>query len=128
MKRALVTGANRGIGWVVAKGLIAAGLEVYLGARKAAEGQRVASEIGATPITLNVADPHSIDQAAQDLGTLDVLVNNAGILGSGGVLDSVAEYDAAMTTMVRGPFLLMHHFVPRMIAQGYGRVVNVTSG
>lgn len=128
MKRALVTGANRGIGLAIAGGLAAQGFEVLLGARDPAAGERAASKIGATALTLDVADPDSIAHAVEQAGPVDVLVNNAGILGSGKLLDDPADFAASMAVMVHGPYLLMHHLTPHMVAQGYGRVVNVSSG
>lgn len=128
MKRALVTGANRGIGLAIAKGLVAEGLDVIVGARSAEGGTAAAQEIGATSVVLDVADAKSIEAAVASVGPVDVLVNNAGILGSGAVLDDPAEFNASMAVMVHGPYLLMHHLTPRMVRQGYGRVVNVSSG
>ena len=128
MRRALVTGANRGIGAAIAQGLAAQGLEVIVGSRDLAAGQTIANQIGAQAIALDVSDPASIAQAVADAGPIDVLVNNAGILGQGSVLDDPVEFSASMDVMVRGPYLLMHHLVPHMRAQNYGRIVNLSSG
>lgn len=128
MKRALVTGANRGIGLAIAKGLVAEGLDVIAGARSTEAGTAAAQEIGARSVVLDVADATSIEAAVTSVGPVDVLVNNAGILGSGAVLDDPAEFEASMAVMVHGPYLLMHHLTPHMVLQGYGRVVNVSSG
>lgn len=128
MRRALVTGANRGIGAAIAQGLAAQGLEVIVGSRDLAAGQTIANQIGAQAIALDVSDPASITQAVEDAGPIDVLVNNAGILGQGSVLDDPVEFSASMDVMVRGPYLLMHHLVPHMRAQNYGRIVNLSSG
>lgn len=128
MRRALVTGANRGIGAAIAQGLAAQGLEVIVGSRDLAAGQTIANQIGAQAIALDVSDPANIAQAVADAGPIDVLVNNAGILGQGSVLDDPVEFSASMDVMVRGPYLLMHHLVPHMRAQNYGRIVNLSSG
>ena len=56
------------------------------------------------------------------------MVNNAGVLGSGAVLDDPAEFSMSIAFMVAGPYLLMHHLVPGMRDHGYGRVVNLSSG
>ena len=128
MRRALVTGANRGIGAAIAQGLAALGLEVIVGSRDLAAGQTIANQIGAQAIALDVSDPANIAQAVADAGPIDVLVNNAGILGQGSVLDDPVEFSASMDVMVRGPYLLMHHLVPHMQAQNYGRIVNLSSG
>lgn len=128
MKRALVTGANRGIGYAIAMGLKEHGLDVLLGARDLSAGRRAAKEIGATALELDVADPESITAAVNGAGTVDVLVNNAGILGSGNILDDPEDFAASMAVMVQGPYLLMHHLTPNMVSRGYGRIVNVSSG
>ena len=128
MRRALVTGANRGIGAAIAQGLAAQGLEVIVGSRDLAAGQTIANQIGAQAIALDVSDPANIAQAVADAGPIDVLVNNAGILGQGSVLDDPVEFSASMDVMVRGPYLLMHNLVPHMRAQNYGRIVNLSSG
>lgn len=132
MKRALVTGGNRGIGFAIAKGLIAAGLEVVVGARNPQSGETAAAALGAAAsfVELDVADSNSIDEAMAQLAQspIDVLVNNAGVLRSSELLEDVDGFDEAMAVMVRGPFLLMHHVVPHMVSRGYGRVVNVSSG
>ncbi len=128
MRRALVTGANRGIGLAIARGLVAAGHEVLLGARDLGAGQDAARQIGAVALELDVADPASIARAVAKAGPVDVLVNNAGILREGPLLEDPEGFEQAMAVMVHGPFQLMHHLVPGMTARGFGRVVNVSSG
>ncbi|TBW54648.1 SDR family NAD(P)-dependent oxidoreductase [Marinobacter halodurans] len=128
MKRTLVTGANRGIGLAIAKGLVEEGHEVLLGARNLEAGEAIARRVGATALQLDVADPVSITRAVEQAGRVDILVNNAGVLGSGRILDDPQEFEASMAVMVQGPYLLMHHLIPHMVAQGFGRVVNVSSG
>lgn len=128
MKRALVTGANRGIGLAIAQGLVNRGHDVLLGARDLAAGKKAAGRIGAAAVELDVADAASVLRAVDEAGPVDVLVNNAGVLGSGGVLDDRDGFAESMAVMVHGPWLLMHHLTPQMVARGYGRVVNVSSG
>ncbi|KIC46423.1 20-beta-hydroxysteroid dehydrogenase [Ruegeria sp. ANG-S4] len=128
MKRALITGANRGIGLAIARGLSDKGCDVLLGSRDLAAGERVASEIGAQAIELDVSNPASIQRAVKDAGPVDILVNNAGILGSGNLLSDPDDFESSLAVMVRGPYLLMHYLTPNMVAQGFGRVVNVSSG
>src|ERR1700681_2284838 len=82
---ALVSGANQGVGFQVAKELVAHGHIVLVGSRDAGRGEAAASEIGpgAIALQLDVTDPESIAHAAEriraDFGYLDLLVNNAAI-------------------------------------------------
>lgn len=126
-RRALVSGANRGIGYAIAKGLTDKGLDVWLGARDLAAGEAVAAEIGATAVQLDVADPASVRAAVQTIGAVDVLVNNAGVMGCQPVLEDADAFRNAISVMVEGPYLLMHLLAPEMAAAGYGRIVNVSS-
>ncbi len=128
MKRALVTGSNRGIGLAIAKQLTEKNIEVIIGSRSLTAGEKAAKSIGASAVELDVTQPDSIKAAVEQMGQIDILINNAGTLGSGDVLRDPVEFNTAMTTMVHGPFHLMHHLVPGMNARKYGRVVNVSSG
>ena len=128
MRRALVTGGNRGIGLAIAERLKNAGLDVRVGARDLEAERAAATQIGATVLHLDVADADSIEAAAKEAGHVDVLLNNAGILGSGNLLDDPEGFAASMANMVHGRYLLMHHQTPHMVLSGYGRVVNVSSG
>ncbi len=128
MKRAFVTGGNRGIGLAIAKELADQGHEVLIGVRDLAGGEAAARKMGASAVELDLTDPASIARAADQLGGVDILINNAGVLGSGRLLDDPQDFADSMAVMVHGPYLLMHHLTPHMVAQGYGRVVNVSSG
>lgn len=80
---ALVTGANQGVGYQVAKALVQSGATVYLGSRDPKRGEIAAGELGAIPIQIDITDGASIAAAAERIrgerGRLDLLVNNAGI-------------------------------------------------
>ena len=128
MRRALVSGANRGIGKAIAEGLVGKGYEVLVGSRDLSAGETAAKAMGATALQLDVTDPGSIARAVALAGPVDVLVNNAGVLNTGAVLDDPDDFDRSMAVMVRGPFLLMHHVTPGMVERSYGRVVNISSG
>ncbi|MER5540750.1 SDR family NAD(P)-dependent oxidoreductase [Streptomyces mirabilis] len=83
----LITGANKGIGFETARQLLAAGHVVYLGARDVERGQQAAAALDARFVQLDVTDDASVLSALAAIdaaeGRLDVLVNNAGILGDG---------------------------------------------
>lgn len=128
MKRALVTGANRGIGLEIARGLAARGIDVIAGARDTAAAEKAAAEIGAGPVQLDVSDSKSIDQAVREAGPFDILVNNAGVLFHEPMIGSPEHYAESMTVMVDGPYRLIHACAPHMVRSGYGRIVNLSSG
>lgn len=87
MKTALVTGANKGIGFETAKILAQKGFFVYLGSRTLEKGHEAVASLKAegldnvAAIKLDVTDQTSVNAARQQINTLDVLVNNAGISG-----------------------------------------------
>src|ERR1700744_4249799 len=91
MKKALITGANKSIGYETARQLAAKGYYIYLGSRDAAKGVEAVKQLNAAgitkveAITIDVTNDASIAQARQALGTkidsLDGLINNAGISG-----------------------------------------------
>ena len=124
-RRALVTGGNRGIGKAIAEGLVAAGCDVLIGVRDLASGQRVADEIGATAVHLDLA---SLADVPTEAAEVDVLVNNAGILFEDPLFSDAARFDENIDVMVRAPYRLMRAAMPHMAAQGYGRIVNISSG
>jgi NAD(P)-dependent dehydrogenase (short-subunit alcohol dehydrogenase family) len=137
-RTALVTGANRGIGLEVCRQLGRQGVKVFLTARDAAAGEEAASQLRQEGmevhfLPMNVARRESVQEAATTLAQrgvqVDVLVNNAGILGERGVLDSPAEeWVETLDINFFGALWTSTAFVPAMVRAGYGRVVNVSSG
>ena len=89
MTVSLITGANKGIGFETARQLVALGHRVYVGARDTERGEKAAAELGARFVQLDVTDDASVRAALATVdaaeGRLDVLVNNAGLLGAGPV-------------------------------------------
>ena len=81
----LITGGNRGLGHEIARRLVQAGQTVWIGARDAENGRKAADRLGADFVQLDVTDDASVDAAVKTLrarvGHLDILINNAGILG-----------------------------------------------
>jgi NAD(P)-dependent dehydrogenase (short-subunit alcohol dehydrogenase family) len=137
-RTALVTGANRGIGFEVCRQLAGKGLRVILTARDGAKADAAAATLGAAgdviAATLDVSDERSVRGLASDLSRrrlhVDVLVNNAAVLvgESTGVLETaVDDLRATFATNLFGVVSVCQAFVPGMIARGYGRVVNVSS-
>ncbi|MEE2524860.1 SDR family NAD(P)-dependent oxidoreductase [Hyphobacterium sp. HN65] len=126
-KTALVTGANRGIGLAIARGLSAAGLDVIVGARKFEDAQAAAETFGARAVQLDVSNEDSIEAALAEAGPIDVLVNNAGVLSQDPVLENPEAFDQAIAVMLKGPYELIRRLAPGMVERGYGRIVNLSS-
>jgi 3-oxoacyl-[acyl-carrier protein] reductase len=131
-KACIVTGATRGIGLATASLLRAEGARVLLVARDADAAARVAKELDAEFVVADVtvaADAERIvDACAERLGTVDVLVNNAGT-SFVKPLDELTDEDwqGQWELNVMGPMRLMRAAAPRMAAAGGGRIVNVCS-
>ncbi|GHH27625.1 SDR family NAD(P)-dependent oxidoreductase [Lentzea cavernae] len=89
MTTTLITGANKGIGYETARQLLELGHVVYVGARDVERGEKAAAELGARFVQLDVTDDASVAKALAtieaEVGHLDVLVNNAGVLAAGTV-------------------------------------------
>lgn len=126
----LITGANKGLGFETARQLIAAGHQVWIGARDPSRGERAAGELGARFVQLDVTDDASVAAAAHRVGELDVLVNNAAIGGERtDPGQTTAEHMRLVyETNVFGPVRVLHAFLPLLQKSGQPVVVNVSSG
>jgi len=136
-KRALVTGASRGIGAEIAIVLADAGADVGIVGRDAegldATRQAVVKK-GRRCVAIQ-ADLGTIDgpriagiRALECFGTVDILVNNAGIFYRQSILETTAEqWDETQSTNLRAPFLLAQVVAPGMINQKCGKIINVSS-
>lgn len=126
-RRALVTGANRGIGRAVAAELAERGAAVIVAGRDERAAAEAAREIGAQAVALDVRDPASVERAREAAGPVDVLVNNAALLDEGD--DPLGDHvEALIDTNLLGAWRACRAFVPGMRDRGWGRVVNVSSG
>jgi 3-oxoacyl-[acyl-carrier protein] reductase len=136
----VVTGAGRGIGRDIATALAAEGMDLMLLARTGEHVRRLAEELSrehgtkAFPAAIDVADAAAVDRvvmhAEQQLGTVDLLVNNAGRIETEQVPfweGDVEQMWGVLETNLRGPMLLTRALLPPMVGRGHGRIVNVTS-
>jgi NAD(P)-dependent dehydrogenase (short-subunit alcohol dehydrogenase family) len=130
----LITGGTKGIGYETARRLIAAGHAVWIGARDTQRGRRAAEALGASFVQLDVTDDASVaaavDTVRDQAGRLDVLVNNAGILGDVTSPEDMAvdQIRAVYETNVFGVVRVTNAFLPLLRRATHPSVVNVTSG
>ncbi|MEW5861762.1 MAG: SDR family oxidoreductase [Cyanobacteriota bacterium] len=143
-KVAIVTGANRGLGFETCRQLAKRDIQVILTSRDEAKGKAAVEKLQAEGLDvvshpLDVTSAESIEHLAQfirnQFGRLDILVNNAGIardpLGDpeGSIFNTkVSTIRETMETNLHGPLLLCQALIPLMKEHHYGRVVNVSSG
>lgn len=133
-RRVLVTGSARGLGESFARALVAAGARVVISDVLHERGQALAAELAMPYVPMDLMDPEAIragvDAAAQALGGLDGLINNAAITNSGGkdMADiSVDTWDRVMQVNVRGTWLVTAAARAHLATSGSGRVVNLAS-
>ena len=137
---ALVTGANKGIGFETVSRLAAAGWTVWLGSREAGRGRDAVAKVEAEGydgevklLVLDVTDDASVTAAVQTVaadGRLDVLVNNAGVAGGFTAPEDVvpADFLPVYGVNMLGPVRMTHAFLPLLRASDHPRIVNVSSG
>ncbi len=136
----LITGANKGIGFEVARQLAGRGMRVLLGSRDQGRGQSAVDTLHSQglkdvePIVIDVTSPESIEKAAADIterfGVLDVLINNAGIFLSYDApsASTPAELRSTFDTNFFGAIAVAQAFLPLLRKSSHGRIVNVSSG
>ncbi len=140
---ALVTGANRGIGLEVARGLARQGFLTVIGARDLAKGQAAADAMKSeglevAVVQLDISDGESVKRAVAEasglLERLDVLVNNAGVyldkpseIGESGLTVSLDLVAQTFDINALGTLRIIQQVAPLMQSAGYGRIVNVSS-
>lgn len=135
---ALITGGNRGLGFVMAQALAEAGADVVVTSRQTGKAEESAAAIveatgrRALGLTVDVTDAQQVEAMVQSViqafGRIDILVNNAGI----NIRKPVEEFDEAswdlvQDTNLKAPFLCARAVARHMKEQQYGRVINVSS-
>jgi 3-oxoacyl-[acyl-carrier protein] reductase len=137
-RRAVITGGAQGIGRAIAAGFAREDADVaVIDAQDQAAGAGVVADAEAVgqrgfyfraDVASEVEVTAAMTAAAEALGSIDVLVNNAGVLSECPVAEMpVAEWDRVIAVNLRGPFLCTRAVLPAMIAQGQGRIINVAS-
>jgi NAD(P)-dependent dehydrogenase (short-subunit alcohol dehydrogenase family) len=134
---ALVSGGNRGIGLEVCRQLVERSYSVVMGSRDEEQGRTAAARLPDDVIVrqLDVADPESVDRLSrsieEEFGRLDILVNNAGISNDEGQRGVDADLDRVKESLeanLLGAWRLCEMAIPLMRRNGYGRIVNVSTG
>jgi NAD(P)-dependent dehydrogenase (short-subunit alcohol dehydrogenase family) len=131
-KTAVITGAARGIGRATAAALVAEGARVAIGDLDGELADRAAAELGVYAVRLDVTDhaafTAALDEVERELGPLDVLINNAGVMAIGTVEDD--SHESAYRQFAINVFAVMHgtrEAIHRMRPRGRGHIVNVAS-
>ncbi len=132
---AVVTGGAQGFGRAITERFVASGAKVAIWDHDRALADKTAAEIGAGVIALDVdvTDPDAVarahDATLAALSRIDILVNNAGIAGINKTVwdTDLAEWRKVLRINLDGPFICCQAIVPGMIAQNYGRIVNIAS-
>jgi NAD(P)-dependent dehydrogenase (short-subunit alcohol dehydrogenase family) len=139
-KIAVVTGANKGIGFEICRQLAGKGFQVFLAARDLKRGTEAVGKLKASGLEvkvlqLDVSDLKSIEKAAAELASsvdhLDVLVNNAGIYedeDASALNISPEIVEQTFRTNTLGPLLMTQRLWPLLAKSGSGRIINVSSG
>ena len=136
-RKAMVTGASKGIGAEIARVFADAGADVIAVARDEEGLEETAQAVRAygqrcLTIAADLASPDACaaatEKALAEWGTIDILVNAAGISRVGPAETfSLADWDATMAVNLRAPFLLSQALAPAMIAQRWGKIINISS-
>lgn len=136
-RKAFITGASRGIGRAIALAFADEGATLALGARSMDDLEKLASEIEkkggrAVPIRCDVGDGASIESAhaavSESLGDIQILVNNAGIAKSVKVMKMTDEHwQSHLDVNLTGVFKVTRAFLPELVAQKWGRIINIAS-
>jgi 2-dehydro-3-deoxy-L-rhamnonate dehydrogenase (NAD+) len=132
---AVVTGGAQGFGRAITERFLQSGAKVASWDRDLALASRTAEQLGqnVTAIACDVTEPEQVEQARAAtlaaFGRIDILVNNAGIAGANAKTweTDFAEWRKVMRVNLDGPFICARAVVPIMVAQNYGRIVNIAS-
>lgn len=137
MKKVLITGANKSIGFEAARQLLTRGYFVYLGSRDQAKGEQAVARLKAEGLDnvellqIDVSNPASVEAASKKITELDILINNAGILGNipqTAINTPVSTIREVFDTNFFGAITVTQAFIEVLKKSAEPRIVNVTSG
>lgn len=136
-KKAIITGAGKGIGRATALALAKEGVSLGLIARTEGDLQKVADEVKTSGVDVYIAPADvssneqvtsAVDQLLSELGTVDILINNAGIAKFGGFLElDVEEWEKIIQVNLLGMYYVTRAVLPKMIDHKSGDIINISS-
>ncbi len=127
-KTAFITAAAQGMGHAAALAFAREGARVWATDMNAQQLKSLDGKQGITTRVLDVTDPSAIEKVSKEAGDIDVLFNCAGIVHHGSILDaSVKDWDQAFAVNVKSMFLVAKAFLPGMLKNGRGSIINMAS-
>ena len=136
-KTAIITGGARGIGYAITQRLLESGASCCIWDRDAAAGSAAVATLSAKgrvhAVTVDLAQPESVraalDATCSQFSQIELLVNNAGVAGATKKTWELSpeEWQQVLQINLFAVYLCCHAVVPKMLAQGYGRIVNIAS-
>ena len=128
MKKVLVTGASRGIGYAIAELFAKSGYKVFALWHNAPEKLENIEKLDITPVRGDVSSLDSMQKVHDEIGEVDILINNAAISHFGLITDlGESEWDNIMAVDLKSVFLTSKVFLPDMINKKSGKIINVSS-
>jgi short-subunit dehydrogenase len=124
----LLTGATGGLGGAIARDLSDAGARLVLSGRRTEVLEPLAGELGARLVIADLSEPSDLDRLVEEAGAIDILIANAGVPGSGRLLDlSAREIDRVLEVNLRAPIMLTRALAPGMVQRRGGQIVLISS-
>jgi uncharacterized protein len=124
----LVTGATGGLGGAIARDMSAAGANLVLTGRRTEVLEPLSDELGTRLVVADLCDHADLDHLVAEAGDVDVLVANAGLPGTGRLLDlAPADIDRVLDVNLRAPVMLSRALAPGMVARGDGHIAFISS-